>query len=193
MAPVRKNNRRHRKDYNEPGHAHELTFSCYRQFQFLSRDQACEWLVKAIDEARTALDFDVWAWVIMPEHVHLIVHPRQKVYSMTPIRRLIKEPVAKDAIAWIKDHAPNWLAKIARPRGVKLEYLFWQSGGGYDRNVTEGRTLLNMIDYIHENPVRRGLVTRAIDWKWSSAAWYADQSIVPLVPDRIPPEWLADT
>ena len=42
-------------------------------------------------------------------------------------------------------------------------------GGGYDRNATEPRTLLQMIDYIHNNPVRRGLVAKATDWIWSSS------------------------
>jgi putative transposase len=48
-----------------------------------------------------------------------------------------------------------------------------------------------MIDYIHLNPVRRGLVERASDWKWSSAAWFEDLEVEGngLVPDRIPPEW----
>ena len=58
-----------------------------------------------------------------------------------------------------------------------------------DRNLIEPKTLLQMIDYIHDNPVRKGFVARACDWKWSSAGWFMDQRAVPLIPDRIPPEW----
>jgi putative transposase len=47
-------------------------------------------------------------------------------------------------------------------------FRFWQPGGGYDRNITDKDTLVRMIDYIHENPVRKGLVTDPLDWKWSS-------------------------
>ncbi len=129
----------------------------------------------------------------MPDHVHLIIHPRQQVYDIASIRRRIKEPVARKAIRWLKEYAPEWLPRIERQRGSRREYLFWQSGGGYDRNITDGNTLLRMINYIHENPVRKGLVIRGADWKWSSAAWYVDGSKTPLVPDPIPPEWLADT
>ena len=43
---------------------------------------------------------------------------------------------------------------------------FWQSGGGYDRNITSPKTLLRMIDYLHENPVRKKLVTSSLDWYW---------------------------
>ena len=49
---------------------------------------------------------------------------------------------------------------------------------------------MTMIDYIHLNPVRRGLVGRASDWRWSSAGWYEAESSCPLVPDAIPPEWI---
>ena len=65
---------------------------------------------------------------------------------------------------------------------------FWQRGGGYDRNVTEPSTLEKMMEYIHLNPVRRGLVEQATDWKWSSANWYVSGK-GPLPLDQIPPEW----
>jgi len=40
-----------------------------------------------------------------------------------------------------------------------------------------------MIHYIHNNPVRRGLVDRAADWRWSSAAWYEGRRDGPLTVD----------
>jgi putative transposase len=54
----------------------------------------------------------------------------------------------------------------------------------------EPRTLLKMIDYIHGNPVRRGLVERAADWRWSSAPWNILGATIPIPVDPIPPEWL---
>jgi len=99
--------------------------------------------------------------------------------------------VARRAIHFLKEGHSPWLAKITRQRGERTERLFWQSGGGYDRNITCGKTLLRMIDYVHLNPVRRGLVERAVDWKWSSASWFeGGQSPLPL--DSIPWDWLAD-
>ena len=62
--------------------------------------------------------------------------------------------------------------------------------GGYDRNVVEPKTLLKMLDDIHANLVRKQLVQRPQDWKWSSAAWYDDRTPVPLSVDPIPPDWL---
>lgn len=64
-----------------------------------------------------------------------------------------------------------------------MEFRFWQAGGGYDRNVGDESTLRTMIDYIHQNPVRRGLVDRPEDWIWSSARWYAGLDPVVLEMD----------
>jgi putative transposase len=181
--------RPHRRTYNTPGHAHELTFSCYHGYQFLSAERACQWLARAIDAARIAHDFDLWAYVFMPEHVHLVVHPRQRLYEMADIRQAIKEPTARNAIDYLREHAPHWLPKIAVKKQDRIRHLFWQRGGGYDRNIEEPATLQRMIDYIHLNPVRRGLVERAGDWKWSNAAWYV-RGEGPIKLDPIPPEWL---
>jgi hypothetical protein len=52
---------------------------------------------------------------------------------------------------------------VTRENGTR-ESRFWQSGGGYDRNVVKPATVSRVIDYIHFNPVRRGLAERAEDW-----------------------------
>ncbi len=190
MAPVPK--RRHRTNFNVPGQAHELTFSCYRRYPFLARERVCRWLVNAIEAARKSLEFDLWAWVFMPDHVHLIIRPNCQTYDIAHIRRQIKEPVARHAISWLREHSPDWMAKLTRQRGDRTETLFWQSGGGYDRNITEPATLLRMIDYIHLNPVRKQLVERACDWPWSSAGWFLGDTDSPLNPDPIPAAWLLE-
>lgn len=159
---------------NEPGHAHEFTFSCYRRFQFLKAERTCEWLAEAIDTARKEHDFALWAYVFMPEHVHLIIYPRQEHYDVCAILKSIKQPMGRKAVTYLRRHAPHWLERITVRCGNRVERRIWQSGGGYDRNITEASTLLFMIDYIHQNPVRRGLVALAADWRlralWISSA-----------------------
>jgi putative transposase len=131
-------------------------------------------LIESIERARQSLRFDVWAYVIMPEHVHLIVCPREPRYEVSRMLWQIKRPVARQAIHFLKTNAPGWMGRLAkrRPDG-STTFHFWQPGGGYDRNVTEQTTLARMIDYVHLNPVRRGLVDRPELWEWSSARWYA--------------------
>jgi putative transposase len=179
----------HRRNYNEPGHAHELTFSCYKGHNFLGADRTRGWLVDSINDAREELNFALWAYVFMPNHAHLIIWPRESAYDIAVIRKAIKSPVGAHAIEYLENEEPHWLRRITRTRGSRIERLFWQSGGGYDRNIVDSKTLMRMIDYIHLNPVRKGSVEKAADWRWSSAAWYAGKTSVPLKIDPIRADW----
>jgi putative transposase len=180
---------RRRQSFNTPGHAHELTFSVYWRYQFLRAERCCQWLAEAIQEARQKQAFWLWAFVFMPEHAHIILYPYASEYDMGRILETIKRPVGRRAIAYLEESQSPWLARLTRKRGQRTERLFWQSGGGYDRNITAPRTLLRMIDYTHENPLRRGLVTDPRDWHWSSVRHYTGgDSPIPI--DPIPPEWL---
>jgi putative transposase len=106
---------------NEAGQAHELTFSCFGSHPFLKAERTCEWLAESINEARVDLDFDVWAYVFMPEHVHVMIHPKQAVYDIAEILTAIKEPVGRKAIKYVRDHAPQWLPRITVKHGKRLE------------------------------------------------------------------------
>lgn len=181
--------RRHRKSINAPGHAHELTFSCYQRREFLRSERTCGWLAESIDAARESLRFDVWAYVFMPNHAHLILDPNNEEYDIGAILKRIKQPVSRKALAWLEQEAPDRLRELTVERGGRVERRFWQRGGGYDRNVTEPQTLERMIDYLHLNPVRKSLIERASDWKWSSAGWFEGRTPNDLRPDPIPPEW----
>jgi putative transposase len=169
--------------FNEPGHAHELTFSCYRRYPFLQAERTCVWLAEAIEAARQEYEFALWAYVFMPEHVHLLIYPTTAPYDIRDMLQGIKEPVGRQAVAYLRENAPEWLERITVQRGQRVERRFWQAGGGYDRNVVEAHTLMAMIAYIHANPVRRGLVKNAEEWKWSSAGWHERKNT--LRPDAV--------
>jgi len=147
-------------------------------------------LAESINQARRVHDFQLWAYVFMPDHVHLVVFPIRSDTNIGTILKAIKAPVARQAIRYLREHAPEWLPRISRRRGTTEEHLFWQSGGGYDRNITSPKALFSMIDYIHANPVRSGLVDRPTDWKWSSAADHVGFGEIFLKVDSVPREWL---
>lgn len=189
MPPART---RHRRSFNEPGHAHELTFHCFHGHAFLARERTCRWLAESLERARRDLEFDLWAYVFMPNHVHAIIFPRRADYAIASILKAIKEPVGRAAIRYLRTQSPVWLQRIEVRSGARVEHRFWQAGGGYDRNVTESLTLRHMIDYVHGNPVRKGLVDHPSDWKWSSAGWFEGTPLYDLPPDPIPQEWLAE-
>jgi putative transposase len=135
--PHRKTCKRH----NNPGDAHALTFSCFQRQPFLSKDRSRQWLIEAIDRARDKLHFHVWAYVIMPEHAHLLVWPTEAVYDISDVLNSIKQSVAKRALLFVQKHAPEFLPRMEdrQPNG-DVHYRFWQRGGGYDRNICEPPT-----------------------------------------------------
>ncbi|HEX4414201.1 MAG TPA: transposase [Lacipirellulaceae bacterium] len=180
----------HRRNYNIAGLAHELTFCCYQRLALLKSPRTCEWLCGALNQARREFDFDLWAYVFMPDHVHLIVHPRRPKYDIAEIRKAIKYPTSKIALAWLREHRPDWLIRLTRRRGPRIETHFWQLGGGYDRNIDNGATLIEMMEYVHLNPVRKGLVVLQEDWEWSSAGHYLGRPNQHLPVDPIPPHCL---
>jgi len=164
------------RHYDEPGDAHFLTFSCYRRMGLLSKDRSRVWLVDSLQDARRKHVFDLWAWVIMPEHVHLLVWPRLAAYKTTRILADIKRPVGQKAVAWLQVQCPAFLDRLTVRNANRTYRHFWQPGPGQDRNVHDADTAHRLVEYIHGNPVRRGLVNRAEDWPWSSAADWAGRS-----------------
>ncbi len=180
--------RHRRKSMDFPGHAHELTFTCYGRYELLTKDRTRQWLVDAFDRARHKLDVQLWAYVIMPEHVHAIVLPQRSEYQMGEVLKALKGGVARRAINFLRRVDPQWLERLTvrRPSG-KVERHFWLPGGGYDRNIVTMKALAQAIHYIHANPVRRGLVESPTDWEWSSARWYEGEKDVKLKMDATMP------
>jgi putative transposase len=105
----------------------------------------------------------------MPEPAHLILWPRRPDSRIAPILKAIKQPVGQRGVADLEAQAPRWLPRTTRVRGGRTRWLSWQSGGGYDRSLIEPQMLAATIDDVHQDPVRRGLVLRAEEWRWSSA------------------------
>ncbi len=175
----------HRKSYNTPGHVHFLTFSCWQQLQFLKRSEICREFIKALDIARSLEQFDLWAYVVMPEHVHLLVRPREVPYKIARILRRIKEGFARQMLNDWRNRFPERLEAASDTTEGPIRYRFWQPGGGFDRNLYDYDAIRNAVRYIEWNPVRRGLVRDPFDWEWSGARSRAGQTDVPLTIDPL--------
>ncbi|MBL7187350.1 MAG: transposase [Phycisphaerae bacterium] len=155
------------KRYNIPGHAHELTFSCYNNRRFLLSERACQWLIESIERARTKHNFSLWAFVFMPDHVHLLINPTDEEYSISNILKDIKTDTARKAVKYLKENKPSGLSQLCTGQKYR-KYRFWQKGGGYDRNITKEDTLRHSVQYVHDNPVRKALVDEPNKWYFSS-------------------------
>ena len=154
-----------------PGHAHSVTFSCFQRRPFLSKERTREWTLDTINQAlREAwLSFvglrghaGACASAALADSGGVFDQPNSFVSEVTRFqaRAAVRARTSyRTFLRHMEDRQPNGT----------VHYRFWQRGGGYDRNVTEPATIWAEIDYIHANPVRRGLCQRATDRIWSSA------------------------
>ena len=78
------------KHYNIPNHAHELTFSCYHNDEYLLDPVACGIFMEELEDARKEFGFRIWAYVLMPEHVHLLIYPTKQKYNISKILKSVK-------------------------------------------------------------------------------------------------------
>ncbi len=171
--------RKYRRIYDTPGDPHFVTFSCYQRQRLLSKDRTRQFVVEAIAKARSQSPFDLWAYVIMPEHVHMVILPADGS-QMASILKSVKQSVSRRAMAWLRENSPQFLSRLEESKNGQIGYRFWQRGGGYDRNLRSVRDIHEKIIYTHENPVRRGLVTDGALWKWSSAMAWESGTDLPL-------------
>jgi putative transposase len=183
-APHRKTIRH----FHEPGDLHELTFSCYRRLPILTNNAWRAKLSSAIDEACDSLGCYLAAFVYMPEHAHLLVWGIRAKEDVSRLLGGIKRPVAAKVRADLERTQSRLLNRLTvQARGRKV-FRYWQKGPGFDRNLFTVQAVQASIDYIHNNPVKRGLCQKPRDWRWSSIRFYeSDGSFVdPLLPKIMP-------
>lgn len=162
-----------------PGGVRFVTFSCQRRLPLFGHPAIRDLFARELAAARLAHGFQLFAWVVMPEHVHMLLRPAPGETLDAPLRSL-KTAVAKRVIhRWRELQAPI-LDEIRTGSG---QPRFWQKGGGFDRNVRDEAEFCREVRYTHRNPVERGLVTNAEDWAWSSVRWWMGQRDVEVMCD----------
>lgn len=163
------NPRKRMKRWDAPGTVRFLTFSCFERLPLFSNPRIADHFVESLGSARDAERFELFAYVVMPEHVHMLM--RSSLPLSAPLRRL-KTTFAQRVISrWRELDAPI-LNKLTGADGT---VRFWQRGGGFDRNVRDLDELQREIRYIHRNPVVRGLCMTPPDYVWSSASAWAGE------------------
>lgn len=164
------------KHCHEAGHFHELTFSCYQRKPLLTNDTWRAMLSESIEAACKECEFQLVAIVYMPEHVHLLVLPLASDPNIGFFLAQLKQPYSKQIKQILMAEESPLLKKLTvRERPGKYCFRYWQEGPGFDRNIYSAKALEASLEYIHNNPVKRGLCKKAADWKWSSARYYLSQ------------------
>jgi putative transposase len=154
------------------GQAHFLTFSCYHRQPLLAQMNMQDAFQNALEQVRRRFQTYVFGYVVMPEHVHL----------------LLSEP-ANGTIAKAMETLKTRVSVQARKKKKRIESEtpFWQARY-FDHNVRNSAGFTTQLRYIHRNPVKRGLCGAPEEYKWSSFRSYALGEIGPV---EVESQWTA--
>jgi putative transposase len=124
----------------------------------------------AINEARISCGFLLFAYVLMPDHVHLLTDSPCKP---SKVLQFIKGIVSRRVLGYLKENKyETWLRKLQHEDWKRNHrYSLWQHDSDVF-SVTSESMFMQKVNYINLNPVRAGLVERAIDYRWSSARFW---------------------
>jgi putative transposase len=164
-------------------HLHFITCSCYRRLPFLRNARQRDALLKILNAVREKYQFSLLGYVVMPEHIHILIS-EPSVGTPGTVMQVFKQRVSRA------------LRKKTRPRNASQLNL-WKSGSRevsthfwqrrfYDFNVWTARKRIEKINYMHMNPVKRGLVDDPKLWLWSSYRFYQYGERNACTPDREP-------
>ena len=166
-----------------------MTSVAHNRLPAFQKDNIKAIVCKALDEARSSAQILIFAYVIMPDHIHLIT---DNAKSITEVLRFINGITAKRVIDYLKENNfKSSLAKLRRQEGERQHKhsLFEHHPNAFQ--ITGEDTLMQKVNYIHLNPVRAGLVEHPDDYMYSSSRLWHGRAMEnePLVTDHKQIQW----
>jgi len=150
------------------GYLHFITSSCYQRRPFLNTARRRTLFVKILEAVRRRYDFVMVGFVVMPEHIHLIISEPERDTPST-VMQVLKQRFARQVLQEGRKRMES------RPRLWQEEFgegHVWQPRF-YDFVLWTKAKRVEKLRYIHRNPVNRGLVLESEQWDWSSYRHYA--------------------
>ena len=168
---------------------HFLTFSCHQRRPFFTNEAHRDLFLKILDRVRRRYRLVVLGYVVMPEHVHLLVSEPQRETLSTVIQALkvgfvrsLRCAGGRSVVASAprsRKSGETWGTPVHHPSGPTVPNQFWQARF-HDFNVWTEKKRIEKLRYIHRNPVARGLVGSPEQWRWSSFRWYLCGEVGPV-------------
>lgn len=166
------------------GDLHFVTLSCYRRLPLLASGRARSLFARVLDRVRHDYEFKLVGYVVMPEHVHLLISEPARGTPST-VLKMLKQRVSHALRS--ETRAPRSHTEHGAPaKAVSAEVLpqFWQRRF-FDFNVWSRKKKVEKLHYMHMNPVKRGLVERPEQWAWSSYSSYQGKGEVLIPVDHV--------
>jgi len=166
------------KRFYGAGDLHFITSSCYQRRPLLGAVSRRDLFVRVLEQVRQRYSFVVIGYVVMPEHFHLLISEPEKGNPSVVIQAL-KPGVARRLLPASRNKRNKADAQQSDLRKEPPPAHIWQARF-YDYNVRSRHKRVEKLRYIHRNPVKRGLVEKPEQWRWSSFRAYAYQESGPV-------------
>lgn len=160
-----------------------VTFSCHQRLPILGNDTSALIVLRELDSARRKHGFKLFAYVIMPEHVHIVLLPTEKA-KLGMIIGELKSLSARVLALQLEGVRSPLLPYLSARRDNRATHTIWLPRC-HDHNCRNQETVLEKINYCHFNPVKRKLSDKPEGWKWSSYKWYTGVGDVVIELDTI--------
>jgi putative transposase len=161
------------------GDLHFITFCCYQRRPLLASARAMNLAVQILREVRARYRFALVGYVIMPEHLHLLISESASV-PLSKIIQVFKQRLSRRMRA--RKRAPKGQLRLRFQEHENLLRRFWQRRY-YDFNVYSRAKVLERLHYMHSNSVREKLVGHPGDWPWSSwCSYYHGEGLIGIDP-----------
>jgi len=146
---------------------HFITCSCYHRLPLLRSAPSRDRLLSVLEQTRKRYRFVVVGYVVMPEHIHLLLS-EPEVGTPSTVMQVLKQRTARALLPKTKPRDPRQCQRFGE---TPARVPFWQARF-YDFNVWTAKKRVEKLMYMHWNPVKRGLVAEPEDWRWSSSRFY---------------------
>jgi len=155
--------------YYGAGYSHFITTSCYQRLPLLGSPRNRDLFLGVLEQVRRRYRFVVAGYVVMPEHVHLLISEPERG-NPSRVMQVIKQGFARRLLGRLRRAELGrqlcwWSGPVERGR-------IWQPRF-YDFVVFSENKRVEKLRYMHRNPVKRGLVLEPEQWAWSSCRHHA--------------------
>jgi putative transposase len=167
-----------------------LTYSVVEWLPIFVSQASCKIVADSLAFCHREKHVRINAFVIMPTHMHLIafdagMDSERLARSLADFRKYTGRQLSDFCV----HHGPKCFLETLREQAIAdRERRFWQPSR-HPEAIQDERFWRQKLDYLHENPFRKGFVTRADHWRFSSAAWYLSDGAQPVDVPISPIAW----
>lgn len=155
----------------EPTHPHFVTCTILNWIPIFTRKESTDIIFESIKYLQQNENLKIHAYVILENHLHMIVSSDDLSVSMQHFKRHTAREIIKILEEGNVTTILDQLKFYKRAHKTKTKYQVWQEGF-QPKLVQSEKMMIETVKYIHQNPVKRGYVDEAVHWRYSSARDY---------------------